>query len=260
LGIIGILALLAFSSSFIFFILGKEHSPATGSEFYNLISITFTPSTPYSQALDAITDLGFQPGLLCSIDSRTTKEQTEIRLWQPMGQQDTFLHAHYFFIVPSLYTPSDWLHRLQIIPGVLAVKPLGSRFPPCSPSQIAFSTPTPAVAIPLSGVEPTEYARITFTNPLNTYDKAIYTVSNLGLLLSDPCYKEAIVQADNRAIQYPWDTQPSWHLMDQESKFKANDTLLVETVPLITSSLWQSQLRTLPGIANLTIVSTTPCT
>jgi hypothetical protein len=260
LGTIALLAILAFSITFALLVLGKEHPPATGPEFDNLISMTFTPSTSYSQALDAVTNLGFQPGLLCSMNVRLTSEQTNVRLWQPMGQQDTFLHDHHLSIIQSSYTPPDWLHRLQTIPGVLAVKPIRFPFPPCSPSLIASGIPAPGVAIPLSGAEPIEYARITFTSPLNTYNTALYMVSNLGLLLSDPCYKEAVVQTENRTIQYPWDSQPSWHPMRQESKFKTSHTLLLETVPLITSSLWQSQLRALSGIENLTTISTTSCT
>lgn len=256
---IAVLAILASAGTFIFLILGKEHPLNPGPQRYSIVTVTFTSSTTYDQALDIVTNLGFQPGSLCSTTQLQPGELSRIRLWQPMGQRETFLDVHHLTIVQSLYAPSDWLQRFHASTGVLTVSSPETTFPSCLPSEMSTGTPTSKVITPLTGAEPTLYAQITFDAPLNDYNAALYTVSNIGLLLADPCYEQALNQANGRTIQYPWDTNPSWHPMSQRTGFNSTHTVVVETVPLITSSIWQSQLRTLSGIKSLRVMSTVSC-
>lgn len=257
--IMAMLAILAFVGTFILFILGKEHPLNSGPQSDSIVTVTFTSSTTYNQALEIVTNIGFQPGRLCSTTQLTPDVQSRIRLWQPMGQRETFLQVHHLTIVQSLYTPSDWLQRLHTSTSVLTISSLETTFPSCLPSEISTSTPTSKAVTPLTGAEPTQYAQIIFDAPPNDYNVALYTVSNLGLLLADPCYEQTLNQANERTVQYPWDTNPSWHPMSQKTEFNSNHMLVVETVPLITSSIWQSQLRTLSSIKSLRVIPTVSC-
>jgi hypothetical protein len=220
---------------------------------YNHISITFVPPASYEQALNAITNLGLQPSIVCRINS-VQESQKSLRLWQPLGQKDIFLNKHLLTVESSAYTPSDWMQRLRTSIGVRDIKVLTYLQPLCTPSQITHDTPTPQVAVPLSGSEGTTYARISFVSPLSTYNSALYAISNLGLLLADPCYKQAQEQADQHAITFPWNSKPSWHSMSQEHNFNASHELIIETSPTNTSTLWQSQLQALPGVFEVNIV------
>jgi hypothetical protein len=217
---------------------------------YNHISIIFASSTSYEQALNAVTNLGLQPSIVCRIHSEQGS-QKNLRLWQPVGQKDVFLNEHLLTVETSVYAPSDWMQRLRTTTGVRDMKQLISSQPLCSPSQITYGTPAPGVAVPLSGAEGTTYARISFVSPLNTYDSALYAVSNLGLLLADPCYKQAQEQADKHTITFPWNSKPSWHPMSQEHGFSASRELIIETSPTNASILWRSQLYALPGVVDV---------
>lgn len=259
LGVVAFLVILV-GSTLILLLLAREPVPSTGPQFYDPISITFTSSTSYTQALNEVTNLGFHPGMVCStnIPLSTPGHQNIVRLWQPMGQKETFPVEHRLSVLASVYAPSDWTQRLHTTPGVQDVQQMHYPLPPCSSSHIAFGTPPSAVTVPLSAAEATMYAHITFTSPLNTYNAALSAVSNLGLLLADPCYERELSTYE-QSIHYPWNSKPSWHSMSQERPFNTTSTLVIETSPMVTSSLWQSQLHALPGVVNIKTFSTAAC-
>lgn len=223
---------------------------------YSYTSIIFTSSTSYSQALKMITNLGLQPAIICGTNP-TPSEQNNILLWQTMGQKEIFLNEHRLSIVSSAYAPSDWVQRLHTSANVHTVKQIAYPLPPCPKSLIVTTKPALGVAIPLTGSESTVYIRIKFTYPLNTYDDSLYAISNIGLLLAAPCYKQ--IQVDAQGKDFSGTSKYSWHPMNQENMFNATHTLIVETVPLNTSTLWKSQLHAIHGVVSVEAPFKSPC-
>jgi hypothetical protein len=248
LGILFILIVIGSSLFALIFVSSNQlYSPSSP---YNHFSILFASTTSYSQALSVVTNLGLQPSIVCQVGSEQ-ESQKGLRLWQPVGQKTEFLNKHIFTVESSVYTPSNWMQRLRTTTGIRDIKQITDSLPVCSSSQLTYGTPTPGVAVPLSGAESTMYARVSFASPLNSYDNALYAVSNLGLLLANPCYKQAQEQADTHTITFPWNSKPSWHPMSQEHEFSTSHELLIETSPTNTSTVWLSQLQALLGVADV---------
>lgn len=166
--------------------------------------------------------------------------------WQPVGQRDAFIHEHRL-LVELASSPPDWFNRLKATPGVQNTGFLDPKDYLCR--TIIYGTPPPGVAVPLNATQAGTYARITFSSPLNTYDAALYTVSNLGLRLVDPCYEQALLHRG----------KPLWHPMGQEQSFTSTPSLIVATSKEVTSSLWKEHLRALPGIVSIASPYTATC-
>ncbi len=257
---LGILVTFIFliSGVLVFFLFFVNHPPRTSGPQSNSYSLTFLSSISYIQALDIVTNLGLQPGILCSTNSRlsTRHQQEQTLLWQPMGQRETFSDTHRLVVVLSEYTPSDLLQRLHLSGKVLNIEQIGSVSPPCPSSRVGIGPYTPNTLTPLQGDQGTISTRITFNTSV-TYSIALYQVSDLGFLLADPCYKKEM-NAQTR-IHFPWNSEPSWHPMSQKSLFNKTHTLLVETIPLLTPSHWQSQLETTNDVTSSKIQSDPSC-
>ncbi len=97
------------------------------------------------------------------------------------------------------------------------------------------------------------FVRITFAAPLDTYDVALLTVSDLGLVLIDPCSFQPMSRSGVTHTPAPW------HPMGQETTFAATHTLLVMTTTHFTSTLWRQQLAATPGVATIASPYTAHC-
>lgn len=201
--------------------------------------MTFAPSVSYEKALRFVTEIGLQPALDCGIDVRMVtpapgKGIVPQQLWEPVGQRESYLSQHQLLIDTA--TPSaDWWKRLHTSSEVHSVGFLEPSKYTCK--SVTYGVPSAKTAIPLTASVAAQYARITF-NAQESYDNALYTISNEGLRLADPCYDQANLKGQN----------PSWHYMGQEKAFATTHTLTVATSKKITSNLWQEHLKTLPAI------------
>jgi hypothetical protein len=202
------------------------------------VQVTFDPSTPYERALRLVTDAGFQPAFECTDGSQ----------WQPMGQRDLFLQNHRLVVYPTAYDPTDWEGHLRASADVTDVASGAyAGFPGTEPRTtetpgVAYFcgntvgpalTGTPAVLGRQAGV----FARVTFASPLDSYDAALSVVVDLGLALADYCYDHA--------------SHPAGHPMGQEQAFAVSKTLVVVTMPRMTSDHWQEQLTATSGVVSV---------
>jgi hypothetical protein len=252
MALVGIAAAVLVASVFLvpFFAHAPARSPSGGSvvPFMFPSPVTFAPSISYEQALRIITDLGLQPALECGLSRLTPGAGQPHPQWQPMGQRAAFLSNHRLFVTSTYSAPNDWRLRLAATPGVQVGASQGSI---CS--AVVYGTPPPGIAIPLTAAQAGTYVRVTFAQPINTYDAAIYTVINTGLALADYCYEQGL---DKYAKQHQ---EPVWHPMGQEASFARTHTLIVTTTKRVTSSLWLEQLRATPGVTAIASPYTTPC-
>ncbi len=206
-------------------------------------TITFAPSITYAQALRAVTDLGLQPALNCDEG------------WEYNGQRDQFASTHTLVVVQSYASLApDWGPRLEANPGVVSIHD-AQEAPPAGTPEPTYANaawyvcPTPAVDVSeLTSAEAGAYAQVVF-DAAQTYDDALYTVSNLGLQLVDPCYEQALLAQKS----------PQWHPMGQETSFAAMHSLVVETRTGITPATWQQQLSATQGVSQVITPYTATC-
>ena len=201
--------------------------------------LSFASTISYDQALQETTDHGIQPGKQCSSGS-VYNGTMYTGLWQPQGQQDTYAKTHQLYVFPGPTTPdSDYSYTaMQQLPGVRSQKSV----PGIGPFGVASvsgtylcpyvkGTPAPGVAEMWDGFDGWMSTTVTFAAPLDTYDAALFTISNLGLALDGPCYTSRPV--------------------GQERAFAATHTLVVQTASQMTSTTWQQQLRQTPGVVSV---------
>ncbi len=211
--------------------------------------LIFRASISYQQALRVISNLGLQPSLACfpSIGHYTPGSTLQLRsVWQPVGQRETFAQIHQLWVQPTFSAPLDWRLRLEKMTEVHFGT---SRYLACP--HVIYGTPPIGVIMPLYSAQAGSYARVTFTTSQH-YDTALYTVLNLGLGLANYCYEQAALASGRGPA-------PSWQPAGQEEMFTQTHTLLVKTSTLVTSRLWQSQLRTQSGVVSIQINYTAHC-
>lgn len=205
--------------------------------------VTFATSVTYTQALRTITDLGLQPGLICDEG------------WEYNGQRDQFASTHGLVVVRSYASLApDWGPQLEGNPGVVSIHDAQEALPagtsePTYDNVAWYICPTPAVDVArLTSAEAGAYAQVVF-DASQSYDNALYTASNLGLQLVDPCYEQALLAQKS----------PAWHPMGQESSFAATNKLVVETRIGITPVTWQQQLSATQGVTQVITPYTAQC-
>src|SRR5579859_321562 len=210
-------------------------------------AVTFTASVTYEKALRLLTDLGLQPAFTCAIGSAMITPGSggvgmPQVLWEPVGQRESYAKNHQLLIMPA--SPStDWWNRLQ---AASEVSKIGFLDPPqylCDHSALVYGTASANTPLPLAAKEPLQYAHIVFRSQ-ESYDTALFVISDEGLRLADPCYDQAKQKGK----------KVDWRPMGQEKEFDATHALLVATNKGITSNLWQQHLRTLPSIVSLTLL------
>jgi hypothetical protein len=105
-----------------------------------------------------------------------------------------------------------------------------------------YVCPTPTIVVDrLGSAEAGAYAQVVF-DAAQTYDDALYTVSDLGIYLADPCYEQAVFDRKS----------PAWHPMGQETSFTATHTPAVRTGIAVTAVTWRQQLSASAGVTQVT--------
>ncbi len=214
------------------------------------LAVQFSPSISYEQALRLVTNLGLQPAIDCKIGSDMFTPESQfppLQQWQPVGQRGSYQLLHRLLVDLAL-PPGNWFARLKAAPGVRSME-----FPDPSAyycPKVIYGTPSPDIAIPLSASHSETYTRISFAHPLNNYDAALYVISNLGLMLVDPCYEQASLQGNQNL---------AWHPMGQEQVFAHTQTLIVATHATVTSDHWQKQLQAISGVVSIESPYTAYC-
>lgn len=204
--------------------------------------VSFVSSTSYEDALQLITDLGLQPDNPCirtGVDSQGAIHSWS--KWSPIGDKQMFMEAHGMWIASTPLAPSDWADRLKVLSGVVDVRTAYNIMCPAM-----FGTPPPGTTIALVPSQTGIYARITFSVQADPYQRALSTVSTLGLRLADPCY-----ELSKR-------TPAEWHVMGQETPFAKTRTLLVATTE-VSPNNWQKQLRASADVASIQIPIPVQC-
>jgi hypothetical protein len=123
---------------------------------------------------------------------------------------------------------------IQPLPGMTVQGDPGAPHGP-SGSYICFVVAgTPTAGTPQLWTAADEWfsTTVTFAAPLDNYDAALYTISNLGLALDAVCHSPA----------------PE----GQESAFAATHTLTVQDAIGVTSTTWLQQLRATTGVVSVT--------
>ncbi|HEY7782053.1 MAG TPA: hypothetical protein VIC85_17825 [Ktedonobacterales bacterium] len=179
-------------------------------------------STPYADALRAVTDLGLQPAAsVCGSDIGDYGSAAVVYRgpwWQPVGAEEAFAARDGTLVVrPTPLAAPDWSDRLRGVAGatVLTVYPANTPFN-CPPRDVE-GTPPPGASKVIAADQVDVAARVTFARPAVDYGAALNAVTDLGLRLADPCYERAKGRG----------TAPSWHPMGQEATFASAGTLVV---------------------------------
>jgi hypothetical protein len=144
-------------------------------------------------------------------------------------------------VASSPFPPADWLERLRKAPGVSGAQTPGKAVE-CTQAPIDLTPTTAPNPLFLADDQAGTYMRVTFGSPDVDYDQVLYIVSNLGFRLADPCYDQAQARG----------ASPDWHLMGQEQRFAASQSLILATTSF-ASNQWEAQLRAASNVASLEI-------
>jgi hypothetical protein len=217
--------------------------------------VSFISSTTYTSALRIVTELGLQLTAPCMLASTNAQGKILFALpWSPIGRKDGFVTTHgieasgqpgkqptivvttelpALLIAMTPLAPSDWQTRLSDTVGVSKVD---TRAVFNCPN---ISQPSPGTITSLPPQQAGTYIQVTFAPARESYDDALYTVSNLGFRLADPCYEQEQSQSTN------------WHPMGQERLFSSAHALVVATTA-VTPTDWQQRLTQVSGVALVT--------
>jgi hypothetical protein len=235
--------------------------------------VRFAPSVSYDEALRAVTDLGLQPSVACGFEADVKAGRVISGMqWQPAGQKDIFSIEHRLFVTITPLTAPDWSTRLSRVHGFTQnsqeqlSQPLycpdlsigGATYPTVSATSTSVSstsldTPQPAYApmvLTYAQAISSPNALVVFT-PSSTYAEALYTISNLGLRLADPCYEHG--HSRNQPTSAPW---PGG---GQEDRYSVSHELIVAVAPLASPIHWDQMLSSNVGVARVTVPFTISC-
>ncbi len=203
---------------------GKPAAPPTQPAYE--AQVAFAASTPFAQALRAITDLGLQTERIC------------IPTWRPQQSSEVFSTYHTLNVVATVNSAPLWLARLQASPGVTAIRP----FSVINCPMERLDNNPPFLGLDKAGT----YLRVTFA-PIG-YDTALNAVNDMGFRLANPCYEQARARG----------SKPTWTTMGQDSSYAQTHMLLLATTP-INATTWQSQLQNLAGVERVEVIGRVGC-
>lgn len=203
------------------------------------VIVTFTQSTHYTSAIDAITNLGLQPDRSCRNNVMVPYGATDRwTRWDPLDEQYNFDHGALksIGVMPTVLAPGDWQGRLQSLAIVSKITQPGDHS--CG-NYLADASPTPGVPYFLTQAQAGDYARITVGSqvtsvPRLSYEQAVTALVDLGLRLADPCRERARDQHGTGA--------PGWTPVGQEKAYSVSHQLVVATTTY-ASDQWQQQVR-----------------
>ncbi|WIG58409.1 MAG: hypothetical protein OJF49_001155 [Ktedonobacterales bacterium] len=217
---------------------GSSGTPKRGVGAF-LHVLVFAPQVTYADALRRVTDFGLQPAWNCGVPATVVPSsgQAPLRRWEPVGQRATYDQQHEIVVQETPLAPSDWQDRLTSLPGVRQVNIFD--VPACQ--NYVNGTPTANDALPLTGNDMIPYGLVTFDST-TSYDDALYTVSDLGLNLADPCGSRS----------------GDFNIAGQEDGLAQTHTLLIAPDPGNSSTLWQQQLQSAAGVTKTQIPAGPP--
>lgn len=183
--------------------------------------ITFSRSTSYDRAIQIVSDLGLKTYVICRFT------------WISEDEKNDFQSGHTLMVLANTNSAPLWFNRLQDMPEVAQIQPSGTFSCPLERS-------TPDSIQRLNENQAGVYLQISFAGSV-TYTSAWENLNALGFRLADPCYEKARAQGE----------KPTWYPMGEEDSFGQTHTLVVATT-IFNATIWQQQLRTIPGVGKIT--------
>lgn len=202
--------------------------------------VSFAPTTPYTQALRAIADIGLRPlPPSCTATMLDSNGKVEVwYAWEPPAKGFAITPAG-MYIAPTPLASSDWLTLLGALPGVVNIQTTTFVFL-CSLAH--NGTPPPGTVIALAPQQAGTYLTVTFSQRAGFYDQALQGISNLGLRLAAPCLE--------RKGKRP----PPGYFVGQEQKYAATHMLVLATTANSPTN-WQRQLASVAGVTSFHILT-----
>ena len=203
--------------------------------------VTFTPSTSYTTAMTAITNLGLRHTSPCKNNVIVPDgASTRWTRWESLDEQSSFDGGlpRTLWVTSTVLAPSDWPTRLQSLAIVSSLTQSVNMS--CGAYQ-ADATPTPGVPYYLTMAEAGAYAHVSIGleskgSPALTYDQAVTALNDLGLRLADPCREQ---QLQGRSV-----TASKWTPVGQQQQYAKTRQLVVATTT-DASDQWQGQAQTI---------------
>jgi len=163
-------------------------------------------------------------------------------VWQPQGQADAFAKSYQLYVWwPATTGNREFEDQITKLTHVLSVGTPAMTvqgipgMPAAAPGDYVCSAVLGALPAGTAGIWDNSdnwyTSSVTFAAPLNSYDAALYAISNLGLGLDGACYTSA----------------PA----GQEQTFATTHTLKVQTTIDLTSTTWRQQLSATPGVVSV---------
>lgn len=138
--------------------------------------------------------------------------------------------------------PTDWIERLATLPQVITIEDLQLSIS-CPLIPIEQTVLGRAYFLASAGSQTTpSYLQATFSSAVS-YDDAVTAALSQGMRLAKPCAE---------ATRAPW--QP----LSQESAYASSHTLTL-ALTSASSTLWQQQLRVIPGVVSFQAPYTPTC-
>jgi outer membrane protein assembly factor BamB len=192
-------------------------------------AVTFTPSTTFSQALEAVTNLGLKTYLLCTPG------------WTNLSSlQASFPTDHNLTVEATVASAPVWFDRLKALPIVATSQP--NVFASC-PLEQPSNGPAP-----LSQQQAGAYLKAIFSGN-TSYDTALEGIDGLGFRLAVPCYEQKRAKGD----------RPTWQPLSEQGVFSQSHHSLVLATTTENSTIWLQQLQSLSGVQTVTSPFTASC-
>jgi hypothetical protein len=190
--------------------------------------VTFTPSTTFSQALEAVTNLGLKTIELCTNG------------WTNLSNlQTSFPSDHRLTVTATVASAPVWYDRLKALSIVATTQPNVS-------ASCPLEQPTNGPDY-LSEQQAGAYLTATFSSA-TAYDTALAGIDGLGFRLASPCYEQKRANG----------SKPTWQPMSQQGSYNQPRSLLLATTP-VNSTIWLQQLQSLAGVQTVTTPYTASC-
>jgi outer membrane protein assembly factor BamB len=190
--------------------------------------LTFTPSTTFAQALEAVTNLGLKTFLQCTPG------------WTNLSSlQTSFPSGHSLTVMATVASAPVWFDRLKALPVVASVQPNPIVNCPLEPVSNGPSF--------LAEQQAGAYLKATFSSAVS-YDTALAGIDGLGFRLASPCYEQKRANG----------SKPTWQPMSQQGSYDQSKSLVLATTP-VNSTIWLQQLHSLAGVQTVTSPYTASC-
>jgi outer membrane protein assembly factor BamB len=191
-------------------------------------NLTFTTSTTFVQALEAVTNLGLKTITFCSNG------------WTNLSSLQTYFPSdHYLAVEATTASAPVWYDRLKALSIVASAQP-----DPIYNCPLEQPTNGPGY---LSEQQSGTYLKATFSgNP--SYVTALEGIDGLGFRLAAPCYEQKRASG----------SKPTWQPLSQQESFSQSHSLVLATTSL-NSTIWLQQLKSMTGVQTVTSPYSASC-